>query len=129
MRTLAYFAAWLLALPGLLFAAAILALDRAIALGNLAHVLWAALIAFAYGLPLAGLLALVAVIAGFFRMGRMIGGGALLVVALGALAVTLERTGATLTAGHALFLLPTVAAAALAGWLLHAETRRTPAAG
>jgi hypothetical protein len=75
MRIAAYFAGWLLALPGILLAAAILALHRAVALGNLFAIAWEALVAFAYGLPLAGLAALVVCILGFFRMGRVIGAG------------------------------------------------------
>ena len=70
MRIAAYFAGWLLALPGILLASAVLALHRAVALGNLFAVAWEALVAFAYGLPLAGLVALVVCILGFFRMGH-----------------------------------------------------------
>ena len=126
MRIAAYFAGWLLALPGLLLAAAVLALHRAIALGNLFAIVWEALVAFAYGLPLAGLAALVVCILGFFRMGRMIGAGGLLVATLGTLAVILEATGSPKGIDEALYFAPTVAAAVLAGWLLQAETRAVP---
>ena len=126
MRIVAYFAGWLLALPGLFFAAAIRALSRAIAVGNLLQVVWEALLAFAYGLPLVGLVALVACIAGFFRMGRVIGSGALLVASLGSLAVMLEGFGSPNGIGEAWYLAPTVGAAVLAGWLIRAETRGVP---
>jgi hypothetical protein len=126
MRIVAYFSAWLLALPGLSFAAAILALHRAIAVANLLQVVWEALFAFAYGLPLVALLALVACIAGFFRMGRVIGSGALLVASLGALAVMLEGFGAPTGLAEAWYLAPTVGSAVLAGWLIHTETRGDP---
>jgi len=126
MHIAAYFAGWLLALPGLLLAAAVLALNRAIALGNLFAILWEALVAFAYGLPLAALAALVVCILGFFRMGRVIGAGMLLLAALGTLAVILEATGSPKGLDEALFLVPTVAAAVLGGWLLQAETRADP---
>jgi hypothetical protein len=123
MRIAAYFAGWLLALPGLLLAAAVLALHRAIALGNLFAIAWEALVAFAHGLPLAALAALVVCILGFFRMGRVIGAGMLLVGALGTLAVILEATGSPKGIDEALFFAPTIAAAAIAGWLLQAENR------
>ena len=123
MRIAAYFAGWLLALPGILLAAAILAVHRAVALGNLFAIAWEALVAFAYGLPLAGLAAIVVCILGLFRMGRVIGAGMLLVGALGTLAVILEATGSPKGVDEALFLAPTVAAAAIAGWLLQAENR------
>ena len=126
MRIAAYFIGWLLALPGLLFATAVLALNRAIALSNLFAIGWEMLIAFAYGLPLAGLAALVVCILGFFRMGRTIGAGALLVAALGTLAVVFESTGPPKGIDEALFFAPTVMAAVLAGWLLQAETRASP---
>jgi hypothetical protein len=123
MRIAAYFAGWLLALPGLLFAIAVLALNRAIALANLFAIGWEMLVVLAYGLPLAGLAALVICILGFFRMGRVIGSGALLVAALGTLAVIFESTGPPKGIDEALFFAPTVVAAVLAGWLLQADTR------
>ncbi|MEO7500266.1 MAG: hypothetical protein ABIX11_11805 [Casimicrobiaceae bacterium] len=126
MRILAYFAGWLLALPGLLFAAALLALHRLLTVGNLAAIAWEAIFAFAYGVPLAGLIALVLCILGFFRMGRLIGAGALLVAALGTVAILLESTGAPKGFDQAFFLAPTGAAALLAGWLLRAEANAAP---
>ena len=126
MRVVAYFTGWLLAAPGLCVAALFLAVGRAIALGNLVAITWEALLAFIYGLPLAGLVALALAILGFFRMGRIIGAGVLLVCALGAIAVVLESGGTPQRAAEFLFLAPTGAAAALAGWLLYAETRTTP---
>jgi hypothetical protein len=128
VRIAAYFTGWLLALPGLLFAIAVLALNRVIVLANLFSIGWEMLIAFAYGLPLAGLAALVVCIFGFFRTGRAIGAGALLVAALGTLAVIFESTGAPKGVDEALFFAPTVVAAVLAGWLLQAETRAGPPA-
>ena len=126
MRALAYFAGWLLAAPGLLVATAMLAVHRAIALANLYAILWESLIAFAYGLPLAFLLAFIVGILGFFRIGRIVGAGMLLIAALGAVAIVLDATGAPKDSGETLFLAPTAAAAVLAGWLLHAETRDAP---
>jgi hypothetical protein len=126
MRALAYFAGWLLAAPGLLLAAAMLAVHRAIALASLYAILWESLIAFAYGVPFVVLLVLIVGILGFFRMGRVVGAGMLLIASLGALAIVLEATGAPKDSGEALFLAPTAAAAVLAGWLLHAETRDAP---
>ena len=123
MRIVAYFVGWLLAMPGICVAALFIAVGHAIALGNLAAIAWAALLAFIYGVPLVGLVALVIVILGFFRMGRVIGAGTLLVAAIGAIAVILESSGAPQHAGEFLFLAPTAAAAALAGWLLYSETR------
>jgi hypothetical protein len=127
MRIVAYFVGWLLALPGLLIAAAILALHRAISLGNLFAILWEAIVGFAYGLPLVALVALSIVILGFFRMGRMIGAGMLLVVALGTLAVVLEAMSASLKqVDDVAFLAPTAIAAVLAGWLLRVDTHAPP---
>ncbi len=126
MRILAYFAGWLLALPGLLLAALFIAVDRVVALRSVVAILWEALNVFAYGLPLAGLVLVVLLILGFFRAGRMIGSGALLVGALGALAVILERSGAPEQAGELLFVAPIAAAAVIAGWLLHAESQALP---
>ena len=94
MRAAIYFLGWALALPGLVFAAALLALGRAIALGNVFRVLWEMLLAFAYGLPLLALVAVALIIAGCFRMGRIVGGTALLIVCLGTIAVILEMVGA-----------------------------------
>jgi hypothetical protein len=126
MRAAIYFLGWALALPGLVFAAALLALGRAIALGNVFRVLWEALLAFAYGLPLLALVAVAMVVAGCFRMGRVVGSTALLVVSLGTIAVILEAVGAPKGLGEALYLAPTAGAAALAAWLLGAETNHPP---
>jgi len=126
MRAAVYFLGWALALPGLVFAAALLALGRAIALGNVFRVLWEMLLAFAYGLPLLALAAVALVIAGCFQMGRIVGGVALLVASLGTVAVILDTVGAPRELGEALYLAPTVGAAVLGGWLLRAETNEPP---
>jgi len=126
MRAAGYFLGWALALPGLVFAAALLALGRAIALGNVFRVLWEMLLAFAYGLPLLTLVAVALVIAGCFRMGRIVGGTALLVASLGTIAVILDAVGAPKGPGEALYLAPTAGAALLAGWLLRAESSNPP---
>ena len=123
MRIAAYFLGWLLALPGLCLAGFMLAVGRAISLGNPFMIAWEALLAFAYGLPLVVLVGLVVCILAFFRSGRMIGAAALLVAALGTLAVVIEIAGAPKGVEQALFFVPTVAAAILAGWLLQAEAR------
>jgi hypothetical protein len=123
MRAASYFAGWALAIPGLLFAGAILALHHAIAVANLLRILWEILVAFAYGLPLLALVAIALCIAGFFRMGRIIGGSMLLVSSLAAIAVILEGVGAPKGLSEALYFAPTAGAALLAGWLVHAETR------
>jgi len=126
MRAAIYFLGWALALPGVLFAAALLALGRAIALGNVLRVLWEALLAFAYGLPLLALVAVAVIVAGCFQAGRVVGGTALLVVSLGTIAVILEMVGAPDGLGQSLYLAPTAGAAALAAWLLRAETSHGP---
>src|SRR5262245_31418375 len=128
MRALAYFAGWLLAVPGLLFAVAVLALDRVIALGNPFAILWEAAAAFAYGLPVAALVTIGVCILGCFRMGRLVGAGALLVTCLGSLALILESEASPRDFEEALSLAPTIAAAVRAGWLLRAESRNAPQA-
>ncbi len=126
MRAAVYFLGWALALPGLLFAAALLALGRAIALANVFRVLWEAVLAFAYGLPLLALVAIAIIVAGCFQMGRVVGSTALLVLSLGTIAVILEMIGAPKGPGETLYLAPTAGAAALAAWLLRAETNHGP---
>jgi hypothetical protein len=126
MRAAVYFLGWALALPGLVFAAALLALGRAITLGNVFRVLWEVLLAFAYGLPLLALVAVAMIVAGCFRVGRIVGSTALLIASLGTIAVILEVVGAPKNLGETLYLAPTAGAAALAAWLLRAETNHPP---
>jgi len=123
MRIAAYFAGWLLALPGLVLAAGVLMLDRAMRLGNLARILWEALVAFAYGLPLLVLAALVIALLGFWRTGRLVGAGLLLLASLASVAVILESFGSPQGLGEMLYLAPSAAAALVAGVLINAESR------
>ncbi len=126
MRIAAYFAGWLLALPGLVLAAGVLMIGRAIRIGNLARILWEALEAFAYGLPLIVLAAFVIAILGFFRVGRLVGGGLLLLASLASIAIILDAFGSPTDLGEALYLAPAAIAAVVGGALVNAESRAPP---
>lgn len=126
MRIAGYFAGWLLALPGIVLAGGVLLIGHAIRVGNLFRILWDALEAFAYGLPLIVLAALVVAILGFFRMGRLVGAGLLLLASLASIAIVLDAFGSPTGAGEALYLAPAALAAVIGGALVNAESRAQP---
>jgi len=129
VRALAYLAALVLALPCVVFAIGILALDHVIATRNVFKILYHFLLAFGWGVPAVALALLALLLAALFPQGRLIGAIVLVLLDVAAVGIALFATRPR-QPGEVVFLLPAVASAVIAVFLVRAEVRvvRGPAA-
>jgi hypothetical protein len=118
VRISLYLLSVVLALPCVLFALFVLTVEHVIVTRNVLKLLSHFLLAFGWGVPIAALAAILLLVAGFFPAGRVVGATLIVVLDVAALGIILISTARPKSFDESIFLIPSVASAALAGWLL-----------
>lgn len=118
-----YFLSLLCSLPCVIFALGILALDHVIATRNVFKILYHFLLAFGWGVPALALALVCLVAAGFFPQGRLVASVLILLLDVAAVIVILASPATPRSFSEALFLVPAILSAALAGFLVLSDAR------
>ena len=128
MLVFLYLVSLILALPAVAFAGLVLVIDHVIDVRNPIRLFLDFLLAFGWGVPIVLLAVAALVVMAFFKPGQWLGGSAILLCNLAALAVILRSDAAPKDVSETVFLMPAMLSILLSGYVVWVHVQPNAAA-